>query len=111
MAVEHDRIVDLPWARVTVLDGPESAIELALGATIAQVVPGLRAEDGFRGFLALKRADGRRAVVLTFWESAAAGARGGVSGFGLRDNAAALGISITDVHLLELVAQEGGGSA
>jgi hypothetical protein len=109
MALEHDRIAEPTWARMTALAGSRSGIEIALSATINQVVPGLRAEDGFLGFLVLKSAGGQRAVVLTFWQSASAAAGAGVARF--RDRVDALGVTITDVKYVELVAQEGARSA
>ena len=104
MTIDHDLITEPSWVRLTALEGTEAAVELAIGATIAQVLPGLRAEDGFRRLVALKSADWRRATVLTFWDRAAAVAEGGVGAF--RGRAAQLGVSITETDLLELVAQE-----
>ena len=72
------------YARLTTTTlGPGQADES--GAVFAELLPTLRALDGFKGMVILSQIDGREIHALSFWESAEALEEGAATMNRLRD--------------------------
>lgn len=55
-------------ARVIVTDAPEEVLDAGIQLTRDVLVPAARAQDGFRGYIALIDRSSRRSLAITLWE-------------------------------------------
>ena len=109
MPIEHDTIQiepDRPVVRVTTLEGPPDRVKLALSHARDQMGAAFQTHEGWLRTVGLTSSDGRRGMIISFWESDEA-VMGGRATLGvLRERAEAAGISIVDFFRYEVVFDE-----
>ena len=57
------------FARVTALQGPTDSVDQARTTIEQQILPAVRAINGFRGLLSLADRSSGKGITLTLWES------------------------------------------
>jgi heme-degrading monooxygenase HmoA len=105
MAIEHDAIPtqrDRHVVQVTALEGAPERIEFALRFAREQM-GAFQQQEGWLRTVGLTSLDGRRALIIGFWESddAYMGSRATLDA--LRERSHSAGIEITDVSRYEVV--------
>jgi heme-degrading monooxygenase HmoA len=94
------------YARVSRLELAPETYEQGMRMARTQILPSLRLQPGFRGFLVLGDPEGSRALVVSLWESPEAERESEREAAVLReDSAAALGAGVA-VERYEVVLDE-----
>jgi hypothetical protein len=99
VAVEHDDIRTgpvRPVVRVTAFEGPPDRVETALNYAREQLAVASHAQEGWLRTVGLTSSDGRRGMIIGFWESKEAVLGSRTTLAALRERAHTAGISITD---------------
>jgi hypothetical protein len=105
MPIEHDAIPTGPTQPVvfaTNVEGAPENVERALGLMHGHLLAAYRGQPGWQGAIGLKSFDGRRTLVLNFWESASALQENIAAIARVRERAGALGVTITDTERFEI---------
>jgi hypothetical protein len=90
-------------ASLTTVTGPEPAMAEIARMTGEAIEDWLREYEGYRGMIMLTDADGERARVITFWDSAEAEEKSRVSRTAMRDQTVAtIGLNLEGTERYEV---------
>lgn len=98
MAIEHDAIRTgpvRPVVRVTTFEGPPDRVEMALNHAQEQMGAASQTQEGWLRTVGLTSSDGRRGMIIGFWESDEAVLESRATLAALRERAQKSGVSIT----------------
>lgn len=109
MPIEHDAIPTSPeqpvvWA--TTVEGAPENLERALNLVRVQILSVFAGQPGWQGAMGLVSSDGRRSMVLSFWENAATLQENIGAAMRLREHAGSLGVTISGSDRLEILFDE-----
>jgi heme-degrading monooxygenase HmoA len=109
MPIEHDAIPTdhtRPVVRVTAFEGPPDRVKIALNHAREQMRAAFQSQEGWLRTVGCTSSDGRRGMIIGFWESDQAVVEGRQTLGALRERAQAAGISIVDFSRYEVVFDE-----
>jgi len=99
MPIEHDDIRTgpvRPVVRLTAIEGPPDRVEMALNYAREQMGAASQTQEGWLRTIGLTSSDGRRRMIIGFWQNDEAVLESRETLAALRDRAHRAGISITD---------------
>jgi heme-degrading monooxygenase HmoA len=106
MPFEHDTIQTgpvRPVVRMTAFEGPPDRVEMALNYAREQMGAASQTQEGWLRTVGLTSSDGRRGMIIGFWENDEAVLESRATLAALRERAQRAGISITDHASYEVV--------